>query len=196
MNVLLILISVLSSYGEVSNENYIPSAEESLGIAEIYYPIENFESGITAKPFGIYISPEASPIQPERFTGFHTGVDVEVPQDAEDVWVYAIDDGEVITLENVNGYGGVIQLYYPEEDYTALYGHLDIKSSLVSVGDEILTGDRLALLGDAYSFETDGERKHLHFSLKPGLDRDFRGYVQTEEELDDWVDPEQFINTF
>ena len=37
---------------------------------------------ITKKPFGIFITTQNSPVQPERFSGYHTGVDVEY-KDAE-----------------------------------------------------------------------------------------------------------------
>jgi hypothetical protein len=35
------------------------------------------KAGLQKKPFGIYITPENSPVQPENFTGYHTGIDVE-----------------------------------------------------------------------------------------------------------------------
>ena len=38
-------------------------------------PIGQTEERITKKPFGIKISPENSPISPERFSGYHTGID-------------------------------------------------------------------------------------------------------------------------
>jgi len=171
---------------EITNPTVIESE-----MNQAHYPIDNFSTGITKKPFGIYISPSTSPVQPERFSGYHTGVDVEV-DDLSDVWVYAVSDGEVLSVREIDGYGGVIQVLFDIDgtEYTALYGHLDLGSSIISVGDQVYSGDRLAILGDAYSVETDGERKHLHFSLKPGLDYDLRGYVSTEEELSAWVDPE------
>src|SRR3989344_6907506 len=43
----------------------------------LVWPVDEFEERITKKPFGIFITPQNSPIKPERFSGYHTGVDVE-----------------------------------------------------------------------------------------------------------------------
>ncbi|QQR55293.1 M23 family metallopeptidase [Candidatus Peregrinibacteria bacterium] len=109
-------------------------------------------------------------MQPERFKGYHTGVDVEAGDLSEDVPVFSIADGEVFAASEVEGYGGVLVLRYSLQGETllALYGHVDRSSLTVSVGDEVKTGQILGFLGEAYSEETDGERKHLHFALIPG----------------------------
>lgn len=153
----------------------------------LHAPIENFESLINFKPFGVYITPQSSPVQPERFTGYHTGIDIEVDTETETP-VYAIADGKVELARTVNGYGGVMILSHEidGETYSVLYGHLDPAS--FSEG-EVKKGQQIAVLGEAYSQETDGERKHLHFSIKPGLDLDLKGYVQNESALSGWVDP-------
>lgn len=184
----------LTSCDQVSQKTEVFEGLEKPVETAFHYPIDNFETGITLKHFGTFITPETSPIQPERFRGYHTGVDVEVAQNLDDVWVYAIADGEVVAVRNVDGYGGVIQIVYGtgNDRYTALYGHVNIGSSLVSKGDKVVAGDTLAVLGKPYSSETDNERKHLHFSLKSGLDYDLKGYVQNEENLEGWIDPESF----
>lgn len=170
----------------------------ALSQTELYYPIENFKEGITLKPFGIYITPRSSPVRPERFTGYHTGADVEVPeaQQDEDVWVYAVADGTVELSRSVSGYGGVLIISFAiaEESYSALYGHLRAPLNL-KVGDKVVADQALAVLGEGFSVETDGERKHLHFALQKDGGLDLRGYVQTKEELDKWADPLEFFKS-
>src|SRR5579863_6635904 len=46
-------------------------------IAKLTEPISGGLSRVTKKPFGIYVTPQNSPVQPEKFTGFHTGIDFE-----------------------------------------------------------------------------------------------------------------------
>lgn len=169
-----------------------PSPETKPALAE---PIAEFEARITKKPFGIFITPTTSPVQPENFTGYHTGVDVEYADISGDVSVYAITDGEVIFSGTVNGYGGVAILRQTivSESVLVLYGHLDSKS-LSTRGGEVKSGDIIGILGDDQSGETDGERKHLHLGIIKGDTIDYRGYVQTEGELDGWYNPLEFID--
>ncbi|MFH0776499.1 MAG: M23 family metallopeptidase [Patescibacteria group bacterium] len=188
------LVCILFGCTQTSNSNS-PVAENSG--TKLSYPIENFATGITKKPFGIYITPKTSPVQPERFTGYHTGVDIETTaaQKDADVWVYAIADGKVELKRRVNGYGGVLILSYviDGQTYSALYGHLNLPGNL-QVGDTVKAKQALTTLGAGFSTATDGERKHLHFSLKPGLDLDLRGYVENESELSGWIDPVKFFS--
>lgn len=144
-------IVIDESLAVIENE-LVQSEEVVVDERTISYPIGNYETGILLKPFGLYVTSENSPVQPERFKGYHLGVDVEAPKNVEDVWVYAVADGEVLTVKTVNGYGGVIQIQYllNDEVYTALYGHLDIGSALVSSGDKVSKGDKLAILGEGY----------------------------------------------
>ncbi len=163
----------------------------------VIYPIDNFEKGGTLKPFGIYITQKTSPVQPERFSGYHTGVDVEMPEELQDkdVPVYAIAEGVVKLARTASGYGGVMAVQYEidQQPYIAVYGHIDLKSVSVSVGDTVSAGQQLAILGEGFSVETDGERKHLHFAMKPGTTVDLKGYVDSESSLKDWIDPMEFL---
>src|SRR3989344_7022766 len=61
------------------------SIQESLVESDkkIIEPIAEFSQRITKKPFGIYITPETSPVHPDKFDGFHTGVDIEYEDIAE-----------------------------------------------------------------------------------------------------------------
>ena len=47
----------------------------------------------------------------------------------------------------------------------------------------------MADLGEAYSPQTDGERAHLHLGVYRSKEINLRGYVETEAELERWIDP-------
>ena len=161
----------------------------------VLFPIAQFEQRITKKPFGIYITPQNSPVMPERFTGYHTGDDAEYGDVAGNVPVYAVYSGQIVLSEWVSGYGGTIVLHavINGEDLYILYGHLN-PSSLTPVNSNVTKGEQIAILGQGYTQETDGERKHLHFSIHKGS-LDLRGYVQSQSELSGWYDPLEFYST-
>src|SRR3989344_9153236 len=73
-------------------------------------PIDRAAERITKKPFGIKITPQDSPVQPEKFSGYHTGVDYETFDSEKNaaIPIKAICDGNVIFKQRVNGYGGVL----------------------------------------------------------------------------------------
>lgn len=148
---------------------------------------------MTKKHFGMFISPEDSPVEPERFTGYHTGTDFELlpGEHAEHTVVSAACAGQVLLREWIGGYGGVViqRCTLHGETVTALYGHVSLASVTASPGDLLAAGDAVGTLGAAYSSETDGERAHLHFSIHKGSGREFRGYVRSAAELSDWADP-------
>jgi len=162
--------------------------EKKLSLAE---PI--FKTRITKKPFGIYITPETSPVQPERFRGYHTGADVEYEDIEAEVPVFALSDGEVVFARTVSGYGGVAVMSFRWQDlnYLALYGHLR-PSSLPEVGREVTRGEQIGVLGRGGTAETDGERKHLHFAILKDAEVDLRGYVSSQAALGSWLDPLTF----
>ena len=72
-------------------------------------PINLSLSRISKKPFGIKITKENSPVSPERFSGYHTGVDFEVSANEleTDVNIYAVCDGPLVLKKYSSGYGGV-----------------------------------------------------------------------------------------
>lgn len=156
-------------------------------------PMENFFERITKKPFGIYITPQTSPIQPEKFTGYHTGADAETTAAEKDanLPVMAVTKGTVVFAGHVNGYGGVIIIRHTidGQTVTGLYGHLRISSFKVGKNDGVRVGQPIAVLGTGYSSETDGERKHLHFGLIKGATISYRGYVSSKNQLSAWEDP-------
>jgi len=155
-------------------------------------PLVNAAERITKKPFGIYITPQNSPVQPERFRGFHTGTDFEIlpGEENSDVSVLAICDGKIIYKNYVNGYGGVIiqSCTLIGESATVLYGHISLAESPVQINTELKKGDRIAVLGQGFSQETNGERKHLHLGIHKGIAIELRGYVQSQNQLSAWLD--------
>lgn len=180
-----------------ANTNTALEATDAESTSSYFPPLDRPTDRITKKPYGIYITSATSPVQPERFSGYHTAVDLEAfPHEEEaDVMVRAFCSGPILTIRTVNGYGGVIvqQCEVDNQTITALYGHININSVIPSVGDTAKPGDELALLGAGYSSETDGERKHLHFALHKGATIEYRGYVSSESALADWIDPALYL---
>ena len=104
--------------------------------------------------------------------------------------------GEVIKVGEVGGYGGVVAIKHNFEgnnDLTSVYGHLRLRDIKVSEGQKITSGYLIGYLGAAYSSETAGERKHLHFGFNKNSDLDIKGYVDNLEELSNWLSPKVFM---
>ncbi len=153
------------------------------------YPTLEFNQRITKKPFGMYITPQNSPVKPERFSGYHTGVDVEFENTEEDVPVFSVCDGELVLSKWVNGYGGTAVIKCQNNYY--LYGHLKLNS--ITNETQIPKDKQIAILGQGNTQETDFERKHLHFGVhKNSLN--LKGYVSTQSELQSWIDPLLVLN--
>lgn len=156
-------------------------------------PLDRASERVTKKPFGIYITPKTSPVQPERFQGYHTGADFETfPEEQNiDVPVRAVCDGKLLVARTASGYGGVAieSCELNSQPVTVIYGHLNIASVKFKVGDQIKAGEILANLGAGYSAQTDGERKHLHLGFHKGSAVSILGYVQNKADLSGWIDP-------
>ena len=156
-------------------------------------PISNALSRVTKKPFGIYITPKTSPVQPEKFSGYHTGADFEVFDNEKnvDVPIFAICTGKLAMKKYASGYGGVAvqECTTNNNPVTIVYGHLRLSSVKPSAGDNIKAGEQIAVLGTGYSNETDGERKHLHLGIHKGSSTNILGYVQKQSDLSQWIDP-------
>ena len=159
------------------------------------FPVSQFKQRITKKPFGKYITPQNSPVQPERFSGYHTGADVEYDDMTSDVRVYAISDGKIVLSRTADGYGGVfmLEIQLNGTAHTVLYSHIR-PSSLPKVGQTYKKGEQIAVLGTGNSAETDGERRHLHFAVMGDNRLDIKGYVQTQSALSGWLDPLSLYN--
>lgn len=160
-------------------------------------PISKAAERVTKKPFGIFITPQDSPVTPERFRGYHTGTDFEIfPEELnQDVSVSAVCDGILRLKEYASGYGGVAveQCNLNGNPITIIYGHLKLASIAAKIGDSLKAGDAIGILGAAYSSETDGERKHLHLGFHKGTAISILGYVQNQSELSGWLDPCTFV---
>lgn len=169
------------------------SATEPASQSELQIPIDGFFERITEKPFGIYITPVTSPVQPEKFTGYHTGVDVEYGEVESEVAVRAVADGKVAAARTAAGYGGVLVIdHRPDYPWFSLYGHLD-PGSLPRLGATVLAGQAVGKLAPAFSTASGGERKHLHFGIIAKSAPDIAGYVATERELAGWLDPQLIL---
>ena len=162
-------------------------------------PVTDAKNRITKKPFGIYITPKTSPVQPERFTGYHTGTDFETFSNElnQEIVVHAICDGKVIVKRWASGYGNVMveSCSLNGQSITVVYGHLSFSGSTsAQSGSSVSAGDPIAVLGAAYSRDTDGERKHLHLGIHKGAEINILGYVQAKGQLIDWLNSENYIS--
>ncbi|MDY0302428.1 MAG: M23 family metallopeptidase [Candidatus Moranbacteria bacterium] len=160
-------------------------------------PMDRSKERVSKKPFGIYITRENSPIKPERFSGYHTGVDFEVfPDELEkDIEVRAVCNGEIVKKNRISGYGGVMiqACAIDNQAVTVIYGHLKLDSIKKGVGDNFNINEYIGNLGEDKSIETDGERKHLHLGIHKGDGVNFLGYVQDKNQLNNWLDPCEYF---
>jgi murein DD-endopeptidase MepM/ murein hydrolase activator NlpD len=165
--------------------------------AQLANPISNALSRITKKPFGIYVTPKTSPVQPEKFQGYHTGVDFETTPGEQnvDVPIFAACDGKLLMKKYATGYGGVaVQACKIDgADVTVIYGHVRLASVIPNAGDPLTAGKQIAVLGTGYSSETSGERKHLHFGIHKGAGINILGYVQVQSQLSSWLNAAAYL---
>jgi len=168
----------MSTFGDLTEES--PSS--------VTLPVDEYEARRSFKGFGEYID--------DRFVGYHVADDIEFTDADEAVPVYAIADGTVVYANWVSGYGGLLILEHVIDGviYQALYGHVDPASLTQKIGESVLMGQQVAVLGDESLQETDGERKHLHFGLHKGTERRFQGYEASSEEVEYWINPSAFFD--
>jgi murein DD-endopeptidase MepM/ murein hydrolase activator NlpD len=159
-------------------------------------PLRDFSSRPKLLRFGMYVTPNPNqnPIDPpERFTGYHTALDIETfPSEAgQDVPVFAICDGEILAAQTADGHGGVLiqRCLIKGESVTVLYGHVNPASFTRDEGSQVAKGDQVAVLGEARTEASGLNRKHLHLSIHRGSTIEYVGYVQTSKELQDFLDP-------
>ena len=192
---------MLPSSESVNDKTFVPVASENGSTADsvigFQLPLDGAKERVTKKPFGIFMTPQNSPVQPEHFTGYHTGTDFEIfPEELNiDVQVKAVCSGKLLFKKYATGYGGVaVQACELEKQpITVVYGHLKPDSIKANVGDTLNASDALGILGKAYSSETGGERKHLHLGFHKGTAIDILGYVQNQAGLSGWLDPCRFV---
>ena len=171
-----------------------PSASEptaTLTGPEISDPISHPKDRVTKKPLGIYVTPKNSPVQPERFTGYHVGVDFETTEAEQnvDVPVYVLCDGLLVQKRTATGYGGVLvqRCNLKGQDVVVIYGHVRLSSVSAVISQQLTHGQQIGLLGTGYSPETDGERKHLHLGIHKGTVITIAGYVQNKSQVGEWL---------
>lgn len=166
------------------------------------YPLERTLERASYKEFGQYIDKNfyvgKENLFPGQYVGYHAGVDLEIlPNELnQNVPVIAVTGGIISYVGFVSGYGGVILEKLGNEGLTVLYGHLKLSPTNLKAGDSVKSGQTLANLGNAFSSETGGERKHLHFGMYKGTDLYFKGYENTEAELSKrWINPLIFLQS-
>jgi dienelactone hydrolase len=151
------------------------------------------ETRVTKKPFGLEVSPEHSPVSPERFRGFHAGTDFELSASENPLAfeVPAICDGVILSAGRVSGYGGAVteRCSIDGSEASVVYGHLAVSALRVKTGQNVIAGQALGRLGKGNTAETDYERSHVHIGIHRGPKSDVRGYVQTRDALKEWIDP-------
>jgi hypothetical protein len=175
----------------------VPAVPETRPRGTFGSPIARARERVLKKPFGMYITPETSPVENDRFTGYHVGVDFETfasEQDA-DVPVFAICDGPVLLKTMAKGYGGLLvqECDLADRKVQIIYGHVLLESVTAIAGQELQAGERIASLGRGYTEETDGARKHLHLGIHDGERINVRGYVKEQGDETDWLDAMNYI---
>jgi hypothetical protein len=185
---------IISNQGNTAPAESVPAAGQAAEQTanDFGIPLAQAKERVTKKPFGIYITPQNSPVQPEKFLGYHTGTDFEIlpGEENSEVVVKAICDGKIIFKNHVNGYGGVIieSCTIDNQAVTVLYGHISLTKSSAIANQKYKSGDAIAVLGQGYGAETNGERKHLHLGIHKGSAIDYRGYASLESQLSGWMD--------
>jgi murein DD-endopeptidase MepM/ murein hydrolase activator NlpD len=189
----------VSDSNVAQNSTPIPdtSNQNNQAVISFQSPLSRAVERVTKKPFGIYITPKTSPVQPEKFQGYHTGTDFEIfPEELNiNVPVHAVCNGKLVLKEYASGYGGVAveSCELGSQPITVIYGHLNLASINVKSGENIKVGDVLGNLGTAYSAQTDGERKHLHLGFHKGSSISILGYVSSQSQLSDWINPCTYV---
>ncbi len=173
------------------------TVSEVPNIPEIVFPLDRAAQRITKKFYGTYVTPKNSPVNPERFSGYHTGVDFETFSDEQDidVEIHAVCSGPLLYKKWVSGYGGVLvqECNIENQTVTVLYGHLRFSSVSAEISEQLKADDVLGVLGTGYSTETDNERKHLHLAIHKGGSVSLTGYVQNESSLSEWLVPQMVL---
>ncbi len=175
-----------------------PKTPRKVEIVKLFaMPLSNTKDRITKKHLGTYVTPKNSPVSPEVFTGFHTAVDFETfsQEQNTDVLVFAICSGDISIKKIANGYGGMVvqNCTLDGSPVTVIYGHVRLSDMKADVGDIVEKGEFLTNLGTGFGLETGGERKHLHLGIHNGLGIDTRGYVANENDLNNWVNFEEWV---
>lgn len=200
---LVMIVSVFISFRLLAKDNNAnqasnPPPQQTLNTSELLsWPLDKADQRQILLKFGMYVTPDSAsnPIsRPERFTGYHTGLDIEIlPEEIEaTVPVKTICEGTIIYSGIIEGYGGVViqECTLNNQPASVLYGHVKPSSIKVSKNDEVIKPETIiAELGDDNSEETGNTRKHLHLGIHKGNHVEFLGYITDEEDLQEFIDP-------
>jgi hypothetical protein len=193
---LILIIILIAALGGIAWAVKKQESPESSG--RLTHPMTKFEARPKLLTFGLFVTPnpDQNPIDPpERFTGYHAALDIETFDDEQApeimVEVKAICEGQMQVVRTAEGYGGVLiqSCRINDQDVTVLYGHLDPASFTKQPGQAVSSGEKLAVLGDEKSVESGFNRKHLHLGIHKGKDIALLGYVQSQAELNNYLDP-------
>jgi len=89
----------------------------------------------------------------------HCGIDIGAPLDSE---IVAVQDGEIISVEEDNFYGSTIKIDH-KNGYISIYSNLD-KIEGVKVGESVKQGEVVGRIGVSANGEI-ADESHLHFEL-------------------------------
>lgn len=169
-------------------------------IPSFTWPVDAYQKRPLLLTFGMNVTPtsENNPIvPPERFSGYHSALDIEIYPDEinKKVTVNASCAGKILTIGMVNGYGGVLvqSCKINNQEVTILYGHLDPDDFLVKFGDSVKAGDDIGILAPHKTAKSGFNRKHLHLQIHRGTNIVLRGYVSREEDLAQYIDPQSIL---
>lgn len=181
------------------NSTNAPTSSAASKATDRDIPLSDTESRPKPLHFGLYVTPDPAqnPIDPpERFTVYHTGLDIELlaGEEDEEVPVSALCDGDVIYSDEAEGYGGVVvqTCKVNDQNVTVLYGHL-LLSSLVPIERHIARGQRIGMLAPARSRDSGQTRKHLHIGVHKGNHVELLGYVTDASFLQEFIDPSTLL---
>lgn len=174
-----------------------PSMQPAKSASLLPWPVDKTDQRQVLLKFGMYVTPDPSqnPITPpERFTGYHTGMDIEILPEERDapVPIKTICEGKVLYNGSIEGYGGVViqECTINNQPVSVLYGHLKPVSIKVTKSEERVKPETvIAELGDANTEETGNTRKHLHLGIHKGNHIEFLGYLDDEADLQEFIDP-------
>ncbi|GIP19140.1 metalloendopeptidase [Paenibacillus montaniterrae] len=88
----------------------------------------------------------------------HNGIDFGAPSGTP---IYAAESGNVIVAKYTSGYGNTVIIDHGNGLWT-LYGHIKKGGILVSEGDQVKRGDKIALVGSTGN----STGPHLHFEVR------------------------------
>ena len=197
------LIIILALFALLSNKKTSGPMSTSTATAPtksselLPWPLDKPDQRQTPLKFGLYVTPDpaTNPIsRPERFNGYHTGLDIEIlPEEKETaVPIKTVCEGKILYTGIIEGYGGVIiqECIINNQPVSVLYGHLNTKSFSVSAGNDLIPAQTtVAELGKDHTEETGNTRKHLHLGIHKGNHVEFLGYVNDPQDLGEFIDP-------